>query len=84
MAKRTKNWGTIKQSDLDKLPSAVLFDDEANEEMENLEHERLKVSMYGETGFGALRNNFLTEEEINLRERCKPNDIEQDEDEIPF
>ena len=56
----------VKQADLDKLASAVIFDDATSEEVENPEYERTKEFLYGETGFGALRQPMPDTKEVDM------------------
>lgn len=56
----------VKQSDIDKVASAAIFDDTTSDDMENPDYERTKEFLYGETGFGALRQPMPDTHEVDM------------------
>ena len=58
----------VRQSDLDLLPSAVIFEETEDEELENPEYEGVKTTLYGETGFGSLRQSMPPKQEVDTIE----------------
>ena len=68
----------VKQADLDKFSSAVLFDDKREDEFEDPEYEELKKALYGETGFGVFR---MTDVDVETEEK-EPTKVVKDD--LPF